>query len=181
MTYFWTPCLYQSLHFWTEASGVHNQSQHLGLKEKRNQTSHQPPNKSNKNKRPQWAKVIKDLLYRPRIGGESGGGLGKVNLTVYSLGLLRSSVASRLSSSCWVFFPFCCFLVRASFVCFSWKWMMENEWKGLRRLGLCRNREKVKDLQLVWWIFLQPSDLWAFSLVSHTASGVLSVSVHTSS
>ncbi len=35
VTYFWTPCLYQSPHFWTEASGLHNQSQHLGVKEKK--------------------------------------------------------------------------------------------------------------------------------------------------
>lgn len=53
------------------------------------------------------------------MGGESGGGLGKVNLTVYSLGLFSSSGASWLSSSWPFFFPFCCFLVRASFVCFS--------------------------------------------------------------
>lgn len=39
------------------------------------------------------------LLCNPRIGGESGGGLGKVNFTVYSLGLLSSSGASWLSSS----------------------------------------------------------------------------------
>lgn len=60
------------------------------------------------------------LLWSPRMGGDRGGGLGKVNLTVYSLGLFSSSVASLLSSSWPPFFlPFCCFLVRASFVCFS--------------------------------------------------------------
>lgn len=60
------------------------------------------------------------LLCRPRMGGESGGGLGKVNFTVYSLGLFSNSVASWLSSSWPPFFlPFCCFLVSTSFVCFS--------------------------------------------------------------
>lgn len=65
-------------------------------------------------------KTYSFLLWRPSMGGESGGGLGKVNLTVYSLGLFSSSWAFWLSSSWLFFFPFCCFLVRTSLVCFSW-------------------------------------------------------------
>lgn len=66
------------------------------------------------------SRAVQVLQCRPRMGGDSGGGFGKVNLTVYSLGLLSSSGASWLSSSARPFFlPFCCFLVRASLVCFS--------------------------------------------------------------
>lgn len=60
----------------------------------------------------------------PKIGGCNGGGSGKLNLTMYSLGLDNNSVG-RSSESFFGAFPrfFSCFLVRLSFCFFSWKFL----------------------------------------------------------
>lgn len=152
-THFWTPYRCQSPHFWKEASACRSQSQHLDRKHRKKHTFDQAARfysstAAGKSPFEPWQQVkyssndgfgevctcicgsetCSFLLWRPSMGGDSGGGLGKVNLTVYSLGLFSSSWASWLSSSCPFFFPFCCFLVRASLVCFSW---METNYFGM--------------------------------------------------
>lgn len=126
------------------------------------------------------------LLCSPSMGGDRGGGLGKVNLTVYSLGLFSSSVASWLSSSWPPFFlPFCCFLVKTSLVCFSWKesFRQGRHWRT-NRINTVNGIYPVFSTvysQLVWWTFPQLSVLWASFPACRTVSAVPSASERTSS
>ena len=61
-----------------------------------------------------------NILYAPKMGGLSVGGLGNVNLTVYSRGRCSNSVfLSSSAYTAWLLRFFCCLRVRASFWVFS--------------------------------------------------------------
>ena len=80
---------------------------------------------------------------RPSTGGLSGGGSGNVKRTVYSLGRFRSSGASCDSSSWFFLRHFCCFRVRASFVCFSWGRRGKGDIRTLHRRPRKAGRARV--------------------------------------